>query len=59
LTTVKAMIQNLETATRVRKVDLLSDDRVLPPSHPAELQEQGVQLPNMRRFVIRLEVSPP
>ncbi len=59
LTTVKAMIQNLETATRVRKVDLLSDDRVLPPSLPAELQEQGVQLPNMRRFVIRLEVSPP
>ncbi len=59
LTTVKAMILRLETAPRVRQVDLLSDDRVLPPVLPPELQEQGVELPNMRRFVIRLEVKAP
>ena len=59
LTTVKAMIQRLEKAPRVKKIDLLSDDRVLPPTLPAELQELGLQLPNMRRFVIRLEVSLP
>jgi hypothetical protein len=59
LTTVKAMIQRLATASRVRKVDLLSDDRVLPPTLPEELREQGVELPNMRRFVVRLEVALP
>ena len=59
LTTVKAMIQRLETSRLVRKVDLLSDDRVLPPSLPDELLEQGVELPNMRRYVLRLEVNRP
>ena len=59
LTTVKAMIQRLKTAARVRQVDLLSDDRVLPPTLPEALLDQGVELPNMRRFVIRLEVGLP
>ena len=57
------MIQRLKTAARVRQVDLLSDDRVLPPTLPEELREllrnQNVVLPHMRRFVIRLEVSLP
>ena len=59
LTTVKAMIQRLKTAARVRKIDLLSDDRVLPPTLPEALRDQGVALPNMRRFVIRLEAGLP
>ncbi|NLF86153.1 MAG: pilus assembly protein PilM [Lentisphaerae bacterium] len=59
LTTVKAMIQRLKTAARVRQVDLLSDDRVLPPTLPEALRDQGVELPNMRRFVVRLEVGLP
>ncbi|NLF22950.1 MAG: hypothetical protein GX590_07290, partial [Lentisphaerae bacterium] len=59
LVTVKAMIQRLETSPRVRKVDLLSDDRVLPPTLPDELLAEGVELPNMRRFVIRLEAGLP
>lgn len=63
LVSVKAMIQRLKTAARVRQVDLLSDDRVLPPTLPEELREllrnQNVVLPHMRRFVIRLEVSLP
>ena len=59
LVTVKAMIQRLKTAVRVRQADLLSDDRVLPPTLPEALRDQGVELPNMRRFVIRLEVGLP
>ena len=59
LTPVKEMILRLETSPRVRKVDLLSDDRVLPPTLPEELLAEGVQLPNMRRFVIRLEAVLP
>lgn len=59
LRTVKAMMERLRTAARVRKVDLLSDDRVLPPVMPEEFAGLTVEIPDMRRFVMRLEVTPP
>ncbi len=59
LKTVKAMMERLRTAARVRKVDLLSDDRVLPPVMPEEFAGLTVEIPDMRRFVMRLEVTPP
>ncbi|MDD5706306.1 MAG: pilus assembly protein PilM [Kiritimatiellae bacterium] len=59
LTTVKSMMERLRTAPRVRKVDLLSDDKVLPPTLPEDLAGLALELPDMRRFVMRLEVTPP
>jgi Tfp pilus assembly PilM family ATPase len=59
LQTVKAMMERLRTAARVRKVDLLSDDRVLPPVMPEEFAGLTGEIPDMRRFVMRLEVTPP
>ncbi len=58
LASVKLMMERLRTSMRVRKVDLLSDDRVLPPVLPQELADVVARLPDVRRFVMRLEVTP-
>lgn len=59
LKSVKALIQRLRSAAAVRQVDLLSDDRVLPPTLPEELAGVELSVPAMRRFVLRLEVVQP
>ncbi len=55
---VNEMLRRIRGAARVKGVDLLSDDKVKPP---AELPEaiKALNLPEMRRFVIRMEVSQP
>jgi len=58
LKTVGEMIRKMKSAPSVKKVDLLGDDKVQPPEAlPPFLA--NVRLPEMRRFVIRLEISPP
>ncbi len=58
LKTVDEMIRKMRSAPAVKKVDLLGDDKVQPPEALPPFLE-NVQLPEMRRFVIRLEISPP
>ncbi len=55
---VNEMLRRIRGAARVKGVDLLSDDKVKPP---AELPEAitALNLPEMRRFVIRMEVGQP
>ena len=55
---VNEMLRRIRGAARVKGVDLLSDDKVKPP---AELPEaiKALNLPEMRRFVIRMEVGQP
>ena len=55
---VNEMLRRIRGGTRVKGVDLLSDDKVKPP---AELPEaiKALNLPEMRRFVIRMEVAQP
>lgn len=57
LASVKAMMRALLESPRVAKVDLLSDDRVLPPILPEELAGLELVIPDVRRFVIRLEMK--
>ena len=55
---VNEMLRRIRGGARVKGVDLLSDDKVKPP---AELPEaiRVLNLPEMRRFVIRMEVAQP
>ena len=55
---VNDMLRRIRGGARVKSVDLLSDDKVKPP---AELPEaiKALNLPEMRRFVIRMEVAQP
>ena len=55
---VNEMLRRIRGGARVKSVDLLSDDKVKPP---AELPEtiKALNLPEMRRFVIRMEVAQP
>ena len=55
---VDAMMRRMRSGERVKNVDLLSDDKVKPP---VELPEafRRLNIPEMRRFVIRMEVSEP
>ena len=55
---VNEMLRRIRGGARVKNVDLLSDDKVKPP---AELPEaiKALNLPEMRRFVIRMEVAQP
>ena len=55
---VNEMLRRIRGGARVKSVDLQSDDKVKPP---AELPEaiRALNLPEMRRFVIRMEVSQP
>jgi hypothetical protein len=56
LTSVREMINRLRTAERIVNVDLLGDERVLPP---VGLDTQSATPETaFRRFVIRLEVKP-
>jgi Tfp pilus assembly PilM family ATPase len=57
LATVKEMLARLRTAAQFRRVDLLADDRVLPPKDLTP--EERDALPPYRRFVIQLEVKAP
>ncbi len=58
LESVKEMIRRLRGGKQVKSVDLLADDKVRPP---AELPDsfRTIRFPDMRRFVIRLEVDQP
>lgn len=58
LESVYAMMRRMRSGERVKSVDLLPDDKVKPP---VELPEafRRLNIPEMRRFVIRLEVSKP
>jgi hypothetical protein len=56
LASVKEMIARLRTAARVVNVDLLGDERVLPPVGLDTTTAVAVT-PIFRRFVIRLEVK--
>ena len=58
LSSVNEMLRRIRAAGRVKGVDLLSDDKV---KSPAELPDaiRALNLPEMRRFVIRMEVSQP
>ncbi len=60
LSTVRDMISRLRTSPDVASVDLLSDDRVLPPTLP-DVEDDNVELDvrDMRRFVLRLELKRP
>lgn len=55
---VDTMMRRMRSGERVKNVDLLSDDKVKPP---VELPEafRRLNIPEMRRFVIRMEVSEP
>jgi cell division ATPase FtsA len=55
---VDEMLRRIRGGARVKSVDLLSDDKVKPP---AELPEaiKALNLPEMRRFVVRMEVALP
>ena len=55
---VNEMLRRIRGDARVKSIDLLSDDKVKPP---AELPEaiMALNLPEMRRFVIRMEISQP
>ncbi len=55
---VNEMLRRIRGGARVKSVDLQSDDKVKPP---AELPEaiRALNLPEMRRFVIRMEVAQP
>jgi hypothetical protein len=56
LTSVREMIARLRTAERILSVDLLGDERVLPPvGLDTRTPAAAVQI--FRRFVIRLEVK--
>lgn len=57
LESVHAMMRRMRSGERVKSVDLMSDDKVKPP---VELPEafRRLNIPEMRRFVIRLEVTP-
>ncbi len=59
LKSAREMIQGLRTAPEVLKVDLLSDDRVLPPTLPEVPAGIQLDVPDMRRFVLRLELKRP
>ena len=58
LSSVNEMLRRIRAAPRVKGVDLLSDDKV---KAPAELPDaiKALNLPEMRRFVIRMEVAQP
>lgn len=58
LESVSEMLRRIRGAARVKSADLLGDDKVRPP---AELPDtiKALNLPEMRRFVIRLEVAQP
>ena len=58
LSSVNEMLRRIRAAARVKGVDLLSDDKV---KAPAELPDaiKALNLPEMRRFVIRMEVAQP
>lgn len=55
LESVDTMMRRIRSSEKIKSVDLLSDDKVQPP---AELPDfiNKVKLPEMRRFVIRMEV---
>ena len=58
LSSVRDMIARLRTSPDIAAVDLLSDDRVLPPTIP-DVDDENVELDvrDMRRFVLRLELK--
>jgi hypothetical protein len=59
LKSVREMLQKLRTDSGVSKADLLSDDRVLSPSLPDAPDGVRFDVPDMRRFVLRLELRQP
>lgn len=58
LKSVKSMITKIKSGSKVKKVDLLSDDLVKPPAPLPPFANRSV-MPEMRRFVMRVEVSRP
>ena len=60
LSSVRDMIARLRTSPDIASVDLLSDDRVLPPTIP-DVEDDNIELDvrDMRRFVLRLELKRP
>ena len=58
LDSVQQMLSRIRAVDFVKKVDLLSDDKVKPATESPDFIE-GKVVPEMRRFVIRLEVSKP
>ena len=59
LASIRDMILRLRTAPEVESVDLLSDDKVLPPSLPDVPDDISLDVPDMRRFVLRVELKRP
>ena len=58
LGSVKDMMVRIRSGERVKSVDLLSDDKVKAPAELPDFIKQQ-KLPEMRRFVIRMEISQP
>lgn len=58
LKSVREMIERLKTSPDIKRVDLRSDDQVLPPTGIPELEAEE-KIPNFRRFVIEIEVKRP
>ena len=58
LDSVQQMLRRIRAVDFVKKVDLLSDDKVKPATESPDFIE-GKVVPEMRRFVVRLEVSKP
>lgn len=58
LESIKTMIIKIRRGSKIKKVDLLSDDKVKPPA-PLPPFANNIAMPEMRRFVMRVEVSRP
>lgn len=58
LESVKAMITKIKSGSKIKKADLLSDDRVKSPAPLPPFVSKSV-MPEMRRFVMRVEVARP
>lgn len=58
LDSVREMLRRIRAVEFVKKVDLLGDDKVKPATESPEFLE-GMTVPEMRRFVIWLEVTKP
>ena len=58
LGSVKDMMVRIRGGERVKSVDLLSDDKVKEPAELPDFIKQQ-KLPEMRRFVIRMEIAQP
>ncbi|MGI6494542.1 MAG: pilus assembly protein PilM [Kiritimatiellia bacterium] len=59
LASIQEMVRRLLTAPEVKSVDLLSDALVRPPSLPEVPDDIALDVPNHRRFVLRMELERP